>query len=112
MDTQTEKQVNEVLDLMLIYKPLRDDVVIQLPTQAEREALSKSKSGIIKTMDLKKTSNDYVYTVAAVGKDCKEVKPGDKVIFKASAAIPVIVVQGIEYGQTSELWICGIVTEK
>jgi co-chaperonin GroES (HSP10) len=111
METSTEKQTNEILDLMLIYKPLRDDVVLKLPTKEERELLAKSKTGIIKTIDLKKTDNDYLYTIVAVGKDCKEVKPGDKVIFKASATIPVIVIKGVEYGQIGEMWVCGIVTE-
>ena len=38
METNTEKQTNEILDLMLTYRPLRDEVVIQLPTPEEREA--------------------------------------------------------------------------
>lgn len=112
MEQTTEKQTNEILDLMLLYKPLRDEVVIKLPTPAEREALLKSKSGIIKSTDLKKADNSLLYTIVAIGKDVKEVKVGNKVLFKSNAVLPIIVIKGIEYGQISEMWVCGIITEE
>lgn len=111
MEQATEKQTNEILDLILLYKPLRDEIVIKLPTPEEREALLKSKSGIIKTTDLKKADNSFIYTIVATGKDCKELKPGDKVLFKSNAVLPIIVIKGVEYGQISEVWVCGIVNE-
>ena len=106
METKTEPKVDQALDIMLEYKPLGDNVVIQLPTKAEREAMNKTSSGIIKTAKQRESDPDLIYTVVAVGDLCKEVKVMDRVILRP-IPIPYVILNGKEFGQVSEFHVMG-----
>ena len=114
MDLTKEKDVNELLDLKLAYQPLRDDVVLNLPTDKEIEALNKTASGLTISANNsnKKVREEYVHTVLAVGPDCKYVKVGDKVLLKPlNGGHAIISLNKKGYIQTSEFAIYGKVNE-
>lgn len=100
----SNEQVNQILDLSTKYQPLRADVVVMLPTKAEIDAITKSKSGVIGGKDKVK---DLIYTVVAVGPKCLEIKKFDKILLRFSSGIPCINIDGVDYGQVDEFQVLG-----
>lgn len=101
----TETKINEVLDLTLSYEPLRDEVVVTLPTTKEIEEARKTKTGIIGSEAEAKA--DVIHTVMAVGPKCEHVKVGDRVLLRMMQGVPVININKKRYGQISEFQILG-----
>ncbi len=104
----SNEQVNQILDLSTKYQPLRADVVLQLPTKEEIKEATKLKSGLIGSE--KDKYKDIIYTVLAVGPKCTEIKKFDRVLLRFNNGIPVINIDGIDYGQVDEFQILGKIT--
>lgn len=108
MDLIKEKDVNEFLDLTLTYEPLRDEVVLNMPTKQEREALNKTNSGIIITSNSDKFPVMFTHTVLATGPDVRYVKIGDRVLLRSiTNGHSVITLDGKSYTQVNENAIYG-----
>jgi co-chaperonin GroES (HSP10) len=108
MDLTKEKDLNELLDLSLAYQPFRDDVVLNLPTDKEMEALNKTSSGIVMSNNTKKAPESYIHTVLAVGPDVKFTKVGDKVLLRVvNGGHSIITIDKKAYVQVSEFTIYG-----
>ncbi len=112
MNLNNEKDVNELLDLKLTYQPLRDEVVLNLPTKEEMEKMNKTASGLTLSPSAKNVKDDYVHTVLATGPDCKYVKVGDKVLLRpVHNGHPIVMINKKGYVQVTEFTIYGKVLE-
>jgi co-chaperonin GroES (HSP10) len=66
-----EKKTNEMLDLLNIYTPLRDEVVIEIPSEDDLKNM-KTGAGII--IGGKVAKEEYMYTILAAGPECKRLR--------------------------------------
>lgn len=90
----------------LNYEPVGDFVIIEV-----EEPKKKTDSGIIKpdtvlAKEQKEAGAQIFQTVAAVGKDCKYVKIGDRVLFTGS--VVNLTFEGKKYFQLHEYNVLGI----
>jgi co-chaperonin GroES (HSP10) len=99
------EQVNNILDLSTIYQPFRADIVLALPSKEEIEEATKTKGGLIGSK--KEKYKDIIYTVLAVGPKCLEIKKWDKVLLRFNQGIPVVNIEGVDYGQVDEFQVLG-----